>query len=100
MTPPEGLTELVRICDAPSAAAAFRGRTSETCGQDPPTGETMRLRERIKRALPKFMMGPLQVLRNQLAKSPLEEIVLHGYRLAGDTSKAPRLSLIIPSIAP
>ena len=60
----------------------------------------MRLRERIKRAMPNFMMGPLLALRNQLAKSPLEELVLHDYAMAPDPSAKPRFSLVIPSIAP
>ena len=60
----------------------------------------MRLREKIKRALPKFMLGPLQELRNQLARSPLEELVLHDYTLAADPGTKPRFNLLIPSIAP
>ena len=60
----------------------------------------MRLREKIKRVMPKFMMGPLQALRNQLARSPLEEIVLHDYGLTPDPATKPRFSLVIPSIAP
>src|SRR5215469_2230629 len=66
----------------------------------PATGEPMRLREKIKRALPKFMLGPLQELRNQLARSPLEELVLHGYSLLPDPDDKPRFTLLIPSIAP
>ena len=60
----------------------------------------MRLREKIKRALPKFMMRPLLALRDQLARSPLEEIVLHDYALTPDPATARRFSLVIPSIAP
>jgi len=60
----------------------------------------MRLRERLKRNLPKAALGPLRVLREQLARPPLEDIVLHDYGLVADVSLRPRLSLIIPSIAP
>ena len=60
----------------------------------------MRLREKIKRVLPKFLMRPLLALRSQLARSPLEEIVLHDYALVVDAATGPRFSLVIPSIAP
>lgn len=60
----------------------------------------MRLREKLKRTLPKFIMRPLMALRNQLARSPLEEIVLHDYRMLAETGGKPRFNLVIPSIAP
>jgi hypothetical protein len=60
----------------------------------------MRLREKLKRSLPKFVMGPLQSLREQLVRSPLEEIMLHDYALSVDGATRPRLNLVIPSIAP
>lgn len=60
----------------------------------------MRLREKLKRSLPKFILGPLQSLRSQLARSPLEELVLHGYRMSAEAGTKPRLNLLIPSIAP
>jgi hypothetical protein len=45
-------------------------------------------------------MGPLQSLREQLARSSLEEIMLHDYALSVDVATRPRLNLVIPSIAP
>jgi hypothetical protein len=57
-------------------------------------------RERLKRSLPKFILKPLQDLRRQLAAPPLEDIVLHGYDVQPDSGTAPRLTLVIPSIAP
>ena len=60
----------------------------------------MRLREKLKRSLPNFILGPLQSLRSQLAKSPLEEIVLHDYAMSAEIGTKPRLTLVIPSIAP
>jgi hypothetical protein len=60
----------------------------------------MRLREKLKRSLPKFVLRPLMALRNQMARSPLEEIVLHDYALSADSATQPRLTLVIPSIAP
>jgi O-antigen biosynthesis protein len=46
----------------------------------------MRFRERLKRTLPSFVLGPLQSLRQHLAAPPLEEIVLHGYEMSVDPS--------------
>lgn len=60
----------------------------------------MRLRERVKRVLPGFVLGPLQALKNQLAVPPAEEIVLHDYRMVPESGTKPRLTLVIPSIAP
>jgi hypothetical protein len=57
-------------------------------------------RERVKRALPKSVLRALQNLRGQLAPPPLEDIVLHGYETEPDSSTRPRLTLVIPSIAP
>src|ERR1019366_8494499 len=60
----------------------------------------MRIRERLKRTLPSFVLGPLQSLRQRLAAPPLEEIVLHDYEMSVDPSDRRRLTLVIPSIAP
>lgn len=60
----------------------------------------MRLREKLKRSLPKSILGPLQALKRQFAVPPLEEIVLHGYEMAAEPGDKPRLTLVIPSIAP
>jgi hypothetical protein len=57
-------------------------------------------RERVKRALPRSVLRVLQNLRGQLAPPPLEDIVLHGYETEPDSSARPRLTLVIPSIAP
>ena len=60
----------------------------------------MRFRKKLKRSLPNFVLGPLQSLRRRLAAPPLEEIVLHDYALSAEDSSKPRLTLVIPSIAP
>jgi hypothetical protein len=60
----------------------------------------MRIREKLKRSLPNFVLGPLQSLRRQMASSPLEEIVLHEYQMEAENGDRPRLTLVIPSIAP
>ena len=57
-------------------------------------------REKLKRSLPKFILKPLQSLRQRLAAPPLEDIVLHGYEAPPDPSPRPRFTLLIPSIAP
>jgi len=57
-------------------------------------------REKLKRSLPKFILKPLQSLRQRLAAPPLEDIVLHAYEAPPDPSPRPRFTLLIPSIAP
>ena len=58
------------------------------------------LREIIKRTLPPSVRGAVVNVRTRLAAPPLEDIVLHGYKLVPDTQVRPRLSLVIPSVAP
>src|SRR5476651_1104057 len=60
----------------------------------------MRLRERLKRHLPKFALASLQSLREQLGRPPLEDIVLHDYIVAAEQDTKRRLTLVIPTIAP
>lgn len=60
----------------------------------------MRFREKLKRSLPGFVLRRLQGLKNQLAVSPLEELVLHNYEMTAEEGSRPRLTLVIPSIAP
>ena len=60
----------------------------------------MQLREKIKRSLPEFLLGPLRHIKGQLGPLPLEDIVLHGYSTTIDGAAKPRLNLIIPTIAP
>ena len=60
----------------------------------------MRLREKLKRSLPKFILDPLIALRAQFARSPLEEIVLHDYAMTPDDDRTPRLNLVIPTLSP
>jgi hypothetical protein len=62
--------------------------------------ESVQLREQLKRALPGTVMRTLQSVRNRLAAPPLEEIVLHDYKMVPEPGDRPRLTLVIPSIAP
>jgi hypothetical protein len=59
-----------------------------------------KLRELLKRSLPEGLRDRVAKLRDSLAAPALETIVLHGYSMAIDDSPRPRLSLVIPSIAP
>jgi hypothetical protein len=58
------------------------------------------LRETLKRALPPQMREAVIEARRRLAAPPLEEIVLHAYDLRAEPSATPRLSLVIPDVAP
>src|SRR6185312_4480208 len=58
------------------------------------------LREVLKRSMPKGLRQQIIAVREKLAAPPLEDIVLHDYELEPDDNAAPRLSLIIPTIAP
>jgi O-antigen biosynthesis protein len=60
----------------------------------------MQLREKLKRSLPKSILAPLQSLRRRMAAPPLEETVLHRYEMLPEVGRNPRLTLVIPSIAP
>ena len=58
------------------------------------------LREFIKRNLPTSLRKTVVGIRDLFAAPALEDIVLHDYILAADDDARPRLSLVIPSVAP
>ena len=58
------------------------------------------LREVLKRTMPGFALDAVRRARARLGPPPLEDIVLHDYRLVADRSRRPRLSLVIPNISP
>src|SRR6185437_8803620 len=58
------------------------------------------LREVLKRSMPKGLRQQVIAVRDKLAAPPLEDIVLHDYELEPDGGAAPRLSLVIPTVAP
>src|SRR5262249_12091354 len=58
------------------------------------------IREEAKRKLPAFVREWLLILREYLSSPPLEDVVLHDYRVSFELGRQHRLSLVIPSIAP
>jgi hypothetical protein len=58
------------------------------------------LRELMKRSLRGGLREQVLKLRARLSAPPLETIVLHDYAIVVDEDPRPRLSLVIPSIAP
>jgi hypothetical protein len=58
------------------------------------------LRERIRRAAPNFAREAVAELRARLGPAPYEELVLHPYAIQEDASRALRLSLVVPTLAP
>lgn len=59
-----------------------------------------RVREVIKRNIPGFARDLIINVRERLSAPPLEDIVLHDYRVIPSAESNPRLSLVIPSVAP
>ena len=57
------------------------------------------LRSLIKRYAPRGSPGDGIVAPADKVASPLETMVLHGYRMTADDNPRPRLSLVIPSVA-
>ena len=60
----------------------------------------MQFREKLKRSLPKPILGSLQALKRRMAAPPLEDTVLHNYEMWAESDTKPRLTLVIPSVAP
>ena len=58
------------------------------------------IREIVKRGAPRRAREAYIELRARLAPPPLEEIVLHPYVMQPDQDRAPRLSLVMPTLAP
>jgi hypothetical protein len=58
------------------------------------------LREIVKRTMPPSLKAKLIAARAKLAAPPLEQIVLHPYTLQPDANAKPRLTLVIPTLAP
>jgi hypothetical protein len=59
-----------------------------------------KFRETLKRNLPVFLRDGVVELRQRLSALALEDIVLHDYDMVVDSDRRPRLSLVIPSVAP
>jgi O-antigen biosynthesis protein len=57
-------------------------------------------REAVKQKVPRFARQFVVNARRALSAPPLEDIVLHEYQAIRDYSREPRLSLVLPSIAP
>ncbi|MBN8841284.1 MAG: hypothetical protein J0I25_13915, partial [Sphingomonadales bacterium] len=58
------------------------------------------MRERFKRFAPRPVHRAVAAARGLLDKPPQEGRTLHGYAVSRDPDDSPRLSLVIPSVAP